>query len=111
MKRLDSIDVCMYIIYALIPVAIIAAIMMIISFIGLRCQNDCFIDQNEYSVVINKDSRLTPQVIGKFISTRRVNRINAVGLTTQDTVTIDVDRYIFDDIKIGDTIKTIKLRK
>lgn len=110
MKRLDSIDVCMYIIYALIPVAIIAAIMMVISFIGLRNQNDCFIDQNEYCVVINKDSRLTPQVIGKFVSTRRVNRINAVGLTTQDTVTIDVDRCVFDNIEIGDTIKTKNLR-
>lgn len=108
MKRIDGLDICIN--WVILPLSILATLMMIISFIGLHYQNDCFIDQNEYCIVINKDSRLTPQVIGKFVSTRRVNRINTIGLTTQDTVTIDVDRYIFDDIKIGDTIKTKNLR-
>lgn len=110
MKRIDSIDICLRITYVLMGISIVAAIMIIISFVGLYCQKDCFINQNEYCVVLNKDSHLTPQVNGRFISTRRVNRINTIGLTTQDTVTIDVNTRIFNDIEIGDTIKTIKLR-
>lgn len=108
MKRLDGIEIILYVI--ILPLTVIASLMMIISFIGLHYQNDCFVEQNEYCVVLDKDSRLTPQVIGKYVSTRRVNRIDAVGLTTQDTVTIDVDRYIFGNVEIGDTVKTINLR-
>lgn len=108
MKRLDGIEIILYVI--ILPLTVIASLMMIISFISLHYQNDCFVEQNEYCVVLDKDSRLTPQVIGKYVSTRRVNRIDAVGLTTQDTVTIDVDRYIFGNVEIGDTVKTINLR-
>ena len=109
MKRLDGLDICIY--WIILPLTVIASLMMIISFIGVHYQNDSFVNQNEECIVLNKDSRLTPQVIGKFVSTRRVNRIDAIGLTTQDTITIDMNRCIFDNIKIGDTIRTIKLRK
>jgi 2',3'-cyclic-nucleotide 2'-phosphodiesterase (5'-nucleotidase family) len=47
--------------------------------------------------------------MGKFVTTRSVSRINAIGLTTQDTLTIDINSHLFDNIEIGDTIKTIKL--
>lgn len=107
MKR-DGIDIFMD--WVIIPVSIIAALMMTISFVGLLCQEDNFIDQNDYCVVLNKDSNLRPMITGKFIATRRVNRIDAVGLTTRDTITLDVDRDLFADIEIGDTIKTISLR-
>lgn len=109
MKRIDSIDICLYILYVLMGLFIVATIMMIISFIGLHSQKECFINQNDYCVVLNKDSHLRPQVVGKFITTRCVNRINVIGLTTQDTVTIDANTRILNDIEIGDTIKTIKL--
>ena len=108
MKRIDGWDICIN--WIILPISIIAAIMMIISFIGLQCQKESFVDQNDYCVVLNKDSRLTPQVIGKFVTTRSVHRIDAIGLTTQDTVTVNVSRCIFDDIEIGDTIKTINLK-
>jgi hypothetical protein len=108
MKRLDGIDICLYVI--IIPLSTIAALMMIISFVGLFCQKESFINQNEYCVVIDKDSRLRPRVTGAFVSSERVNRIDALGLTTQDTVTIDIDRCGFDNIEIGDTVKTINLR-
>jgi hypothetical protein len=108
MKRIDGWDICIN--WIILPISIIAAIMMIISFIGLQCQKESFVDQNDYCVVLNKDSRLTPQVIGKIVTARRVNRVNIVGLTTQDTVTVNVSRCIFDDIEIGDTIKPINLK-
>lgn len=107
MKR-DGIDIFMD--WVITPVSIIAALMMTISFVGLLCQEDSFIDQNNYCVVLNKDSNLRPMIAGKFITARRVNRIDAVGLTTQDTITLDVDRDLFANIEIGDTIKTISLR-
>lgn len=110
MKRIDSIDICLYILYILMGISIVAAIMMIISFVGLHSQKERFINQNDYCVVLNKDSHLRPRVIGKHITPIHVNRINVIGLTTQDTVTIDANTCIFNDIKIGDTIKTIKLR-
>lgn len=110
MKRIDSIDICLYILYVLMGISIVAVIMMIISFVGLHYQKKSFINQNEYCVVLNKDSHLTPQVTGRFVSTKRVNRINVIGLTMQDTVIIDTNTRIFNDIEIGDTIKTIKLR-
>lgn len=108
MKRLDAIDICLYVIIT--PVSIIASLMMIISFIGLHYQKDYFINQNEYCVVLNKDSHLRPRVTGTFVSTEHVNRINALGLTTQDTVTVDVNSRLFDNIEIGDTVKTANLR-
>lgn len=110
MKRIDSIDICLYILYVLMGISIVAVIMMIISFVGLHYQKESFINQNEYCVVLNKDSHLTPQITGRFVSTKRVNRINVIGLTMQDTVIIDTNTHIFNDIEIGDTIKTIKLR-
>lgn len=107
MKR-DGIDIFMD--WVITPVSIIAALMMTISFVGLLCQEDNFIDQNDYCVVLTKDSNLRPMVTGKFVMAQRVNRIDAVGLTTQDTITVDIDRSLFDDIEVGDTIKTINLR-
>ena len=109
MKHLNGIDICSHILHVLMGLFIVASIIMIISFVGLHSQKECFTNQNDYCVVLNKDSRLTPQVIGKLITTRRVNRINVIGLTTQDTVTIDVNTRIFKNIEIGDTIKTIEL--
>jgi hypothetical protein len=91
-------------------IAIVAIIMTIISFVGLHNQKECFINQNDYCVVLNKDSHLRPQLIGKTVMPIRIDQINTIGLTTQDTITIDVSRCLFDDIEIGDTIKTIKLR-
>ena len=88
---------------------ILSSAMMIISVIGLHYQAESFIDQNDYCVVVNKDYHLVPQVSGNFVTTRRVNQINAIGITTQDTLTIDINRDLFDNIEIGDTIKTIKL--
>lgn len=108
MKRIDGWDICIN--WIILPLSIIAAIMMIISFIGLLCQKESLINQNEYCVVLNKDSHLTSRVSGCFVAPRRVTRITAIGLTTQDTVTIDVDKYNFADIEIGDTIKTINLK-
>lgn len=108
MKRFDATDFCMYVIVT--PLTIIAVLMMTISFIGLLCQKESLINQNEYCVVLNKDSHLTSRVSGGFVAPRRVTRITAIGLTTQDTVTIDVDKYNFADIEIGDTIKTINLK-
>ena len=107
MKR-DGIDIFMD--WVITPVSIIAALMTTISFVGLLCQEDNFIDQNDYCVVLTKDSNLRPMVTGKFVMAQRVNRIDAVGLTTQDTITVDIDRSLFDDIEVGDTIKTINLR-
>lgn len=110
MKRIDSIDICLYILYILMGISIVASIMIIISFVGLHSQKERFINQNDYCVVLNKDSHLRPQAVGKFVTTRCVDRINVIGLTTQDTVTIDANTRIFNDFEIGDTIKTIKLR-
>lgn len=107
MKRIDGLDIC---IYTLISVTVIAVVMVIISFIGLYCQKENFISQNEYCVVLDKDSHLTPQVIGRCVTPRCSYQINTVGLTTQDTVTIEVDRYVFNYIEVGDTIKTINLK-
>ena len=107
MKR-DGIDIFMD--WVITPISIIAALMMTISFVGLLCQENSFIDQNDYCVVLNKDSNLRPMITGKFIATRSVHRIDAVGLTTQDTVLIDVNRRLFDNVEIGDTLKTINLR-
>ena len=84
----------------------------ILSIMAIVCshkQTECFVDQNDYCVVINKDSHLVPQVMGKFVTTRQVSRIDVIGITTQDTLTIDINSRLFDNIEIGDTIKTIKL--
>ena len=108
MKKFDGWDICLYVV--ILPLTILSATMMILSVIGIHCQTESFIDQNDYCVVVNKDSRLVPQVSGKFVTTRRVSRINAVGLTTQDTLEVDINRRLFGDIEIGDTIKTINLK-
>lgn len=110
MKRIDSIDICTYILHVLLVLAIVIGILLIIATVGSHKQKDCFISQNEYGVVINKDSYLVPQVYGKFVTTRSVSRINTIGLTTQDTITLDINSRLFNNIEIGDTIKTISLR-
>lgn len=110
MKRIDSIDICTYILHVLLVLTIVIGILLIIATIGSHKQKDCFINQNEYCVVLNKDSHLVTQVTGKFVTTRSVERINTIGLTTQDTVTLDINSRLFNDIEIGDTIKTVNLR-
>ena len=110
MKRIDSYSVCTFILHILLIFTIAIGILSIIAIFCSCEQKECFIGQNEYCVVINKDSHLVPQVYGKFVTTSSVSRINTIGLTTQDTVTIDINSRLFDDIEIGDTIKTIKLK-
>lgn len=108
MKKFDGWDICLYVV--ILPLTILSAAMMILSVIGIHCQTESFVDQNDYCVVVNKDSRLVPQVSGKFVTTRRVNRIDVIGITTQDTLTIDINSRLFNDIEAGDTIKTINLK-
>jgi hypothetical protein len=110
MKRIDSFDVCTFILHILLVLTVAIGILGIMAIIGSYKQKECFIEQNEYCVVLNKDSHLVTQVAGKFVTTRSVHRIDAVGLTTQDTVLIDVNRRLFDNVEIGDTLKTINLR-
>lgn len=110
MKRIDSFDVCTFILHILLVLTVAIGILGIMAIIGSYKQKECFIEQNEYCVVLNKDSHLVTQVDGKFVTTRSVHRIDAVGLTTQDTVLIDVNRRLFDNVEIGDTLKTINLR-
>lgn len=110
MKKIDSIDVCTFILHILLVLTIAIGILVIMAMVCSHKQTECFVDQNDYCVVINKDSHLVPQVMGKFVTTRRVSRINAVGLTTQDTLEVDINRRLFGDIEIGDTIKTINLK-
>lgn len=109
MKRIDSYDVCAFILHILLVLAVAIGILAIIACICSHKQTECFIKQNEYCVVLDKDSHLVPQVIGKFVTTRSVHRIDAIGLTTQDTILIDINRRLFDNIEIGDTIKTVNL--
>jgi hypothetical protein len=110
MKRIDSFDVCTFILHILLVLTVAIGILGIMAIIGSYKQKECFIEQNEYCVVLSKDSHLVTQVAGKFVTTRSVHRIDAVGLTTQDTVLIDVNRRLFDNVEIGDTLKTINLR-
>lgn len=109
MKRIDSYDVCTFILHILLVLAIVIGILAIIACICSHKRTENFVEENEYCVVLDKDSHLVPQVAGKFVTTRSVHRINALGLTTQDTITIDVNRRLFDNVEIGDTIKTINL--
>lgn len=106
MKRLDGIEI---ILHVLLVLTVAIGILAIIACVCSHKQTECFIEQNEYCVVLDKDSHLVPQVAGKFVTTRSVSRINTIGLTTQDTITIDVNRCLFGNIEIGDTIKTINL--
>lgn len=106
MKRLDGIEI---ILHVLLVLTVSIGILAIIAVVCLHKQTECFIEQNEYCVVLDKDSHLVPQVAGKFVTTRSVHRIDAIGLTTQDTLTIDINSRLFGNIEIGDTIKTINL--
>mgnify|MGYP006898640045 CR=1 FL=1 len=105
-----KIDVCMGILRGLLVLITVISVLLIISLFCSYKQKDCFISQNEYCVVLNKDSHIETQVSGKFVTTIFVSQINTVGLTTQDTITININSRLFDNIEIGDTIKTIKLR-
>jgi hypothetical protein len=109
MKSIDSYNVCTFILHVLLIFTIAIGILAIIACVCSYKQTESFIEQNEYCVVLDKDSHLVPQVTGKFVTTRSVHRINAVGLTTQDTILVDVNRCLFDNVETGDTIKTIHL--
>ena len=109
MKRIDSYDVCTFILHILLALTIFIGILGIIACVCSYKQTESFVEQNEYCVVLDKDSHLVPQVTGKFVTTRSVHRINAIGLTTQDTILVDVNRRLFDNVEIEDTIKTINL--
>ena len=108
---MKKINICPFscILFALLALSIVIHILLIIECVYSHKQKDCFISQNDYCIVLNKDSHLETRVSGKFVTTRSVSQINTVGLTTQDTVTIDINSRLFDNIEIGDTIKTIKL--
>lgn len=110
MKKIDSFDVCTFILHILLVLTIAIGILAIMAMVCSHKQTECFVDKNDYCVVINKDSHLVPQVMGKFVTTRRVTRIDAIGITTQDTLTIDINSRLFNDIEVGDTIKTINLK-
>ena len=58
---------------------------------------------------VNSELEKPEPLIQKAITTFD-NYKAVVRLTTQDTVTIDIDRCVFDNIEIGDTVKTINLR-
>lgn len=109
MKRIDSFGVCTFILHVLLVLTVAIGILSIIAIVCLHKQTECFVEQNEYCVVLDKDSHLVPQVAGKFVTARSVHRIDAIGLTTQDTISIDVNSRLFDNIEIGDTVKTINL--
>jgi hypothetical protein len=109
MKSIDSYNVCTFILHVLLIFTIAIGILAIIACVCSYKQTESFIEQNEYCIVLDKDSHLVPQVTGKFVTTRSVHRINAVGLTTQDTILVDVNRCLFDNVETGDTIKTIHL--
>ena len=104
-----KIDIYMGILRAILVLITVIGVLLIISMVCSYKQKDCFISQNEYCVVLNKDSHIETRVYGKFVTPITVNKINIVGLTTQDTLTIDINSRLFDNIEIGDTIKTIKL--
>ena len=110
MKRIDSYGVCTFILHILLVFTISIGILSIIAIFCSHEQTECFTEQNEYCVVLSKDTHLRTQVAGKFVTTTSVNRIKAVGLTTQETLTLDVSSRAFNDIEIGDTVKTVKLR-
>lgn len=110
MKKFDSFDVCTFILHIMLVLTVSIGILAIIAVVCLHKQTECFVEQNEYCVILDKDSHLVPQVAGKFVTTRRVTRINAVGLTTQDTITLDISSRLFNNIETGDTINTINLR-
>lgn len=110
MKKIDSFDVCTFILHILLVLTIAIGILLIMAMICSYKQTESFVDQNDYCVVINKDSHLVPQVMGKFVTTRSVYRIDAIGMTVQDTLTIDINSRLFNDIEVGDTIKTINLK-